>query len=222
MESKLAYTFRDPSLLELSLTHASWGHEKKTRLPHNERLEFLGDSVLQLVISEHLYRRFPDIPEGQLTKIRAHLVNRAALVKMAKNLDLGAHLKLGHAEAAQGGRERSSNLANAMEAVIGAMFLDGGFDAARDLILSNSEETLKSLHDNPEPDNTKGILQERLHKEGKQAIYQILSETGPAHQKHFHASVEVDGIMIGEGRGSTKKEAETHAARAALASLQSS
>jgi ribonuclease-3 len=219
-ELKLPYSFRDPSFLELALTHASKGHEQKQRLPHNERLEFLGDAVLQLVISEHLYHLYPDIAEGRLTKIRSHLVNRSALVEMAQVLGLGPHLLLGKSEATQGGHARASNLANAFEAVIGAIFLDGGYAAAKTFVTQQIEFRLKTISDNPEPDNAKGVLQEKLHAAGKQAIYRITSETGPAHQKEFQASVEIDGLVTGTGAGATKKEAETRAAAVALETLE--
>ncbi len=216
LESQLGHKFHHPTLLELALTHSSWGHELKKRLPHNERLEFLGDAVLQLAISEHLYHLYPHVAEGQLTKIRAHLVNRSSLVTMAKVLHLGAHLRLGKAEISQGGRERSSNLANAMEAIIGAIFLDGGYEAARTFVLPRIEPRLSEITDNPEPENAKGILQEKLHALGQQAVYRIISEQGPPHRKEFQAVVEVDGKLLGSGTGNTKKEAEMRAALTAL------
>ncbi len=216
LESKLKYTFRDPILLKLALTHSSWGHEQKKKLPHNERLEFLGDAVLELVISEHLYRLYPDTPEGWLTKVRAHFVNRSSLVKIAKSLDLGSHLVLGEAEVAQGGRERASNLANVMEAIIGAIFLDSDYVTVREFVVRQIQPRLKEISDNPEPENAKGVLQEKLHISGEKAIYRIVSEVGPPHQKEFQATVEVNGQVFGTGTGHTKKEAETQAATVAL------
>jgi ribonuclease-3 len=216
---KLGYKFRDPGLLKLALTHASWGHEQNKRIPHNERLEFLGDSVLELITSEYLYLSYPDLPEGKLTKMRAHLVNRSALVEMATTLNLGAELILGDAEASNGGRDRVSNLANAMEAVIGAIFLDSGYDAVKEVVIKHIEGRLKLLNDNPEPHNSKGILQEKLHAMGEQATYSITSESGPAHQREFNASVEIKGKIYGTGVGKTKKDAETQAALIALEKL---
>ena len=219
LESQLGYTFRRPELLKLALTHASWGHEQRKQLAHNERLEFLGDAVLQMIVSEYLYHLDTHAAEGRLTKIRAHLVNRSSLVEMAKRLDLGTHLLLGKAEATQGGRKRASNLANAMEAVIGAVFLDGGFEAARALIIHRIKSRLEEVATNPEPENAKGILQEKLHTSGRQAVYQIVSEKGPPHRREFQAAVTVGGRALGRGTGTTKKEAEMRAAMAALAAL---
>ncbi len=218
-ESRLGYTFQNPELLQLALTHASWAHEQKKRLPHNERLEFLGDAVLELATSEHLFRALSNMEEGRLTKIRAHLVNRSALVEMAEALDLGSHLVLGEAEALQGGRERPSNLANAMEALIGAIFLDGGYQPAQAFVIPLIECRLKEMNDNPEPENAKGILQEKLHAVGRQAVYRIISEMGPPHRKEFKATVEIDGQIVGTGVGPTKKEAEMQAAGVALEHL---
>lgn len=216
LEAKLDYHFRNPALLELALTHASWGHQQKKRLPHNERLEFLGDSVLSLAISEQLYNLFPDIAEGRLTKIRAHLVNRSSMVAMAKEMGLGDYLIMSKAESSQGGRERVSNLANAMEAIIAAIYLDGGFDAARKFVVTRLEPRLLTITDNPEPENAKGSLQEKLHAMGKEAAYRIISEEGPPHSRRFEAVVELAGEVIGKGGGATKKIAEMEAAAQAL------
>ncbi len=216
LETTLQYTFQNPKLLDQALTHSSLGHEQKMRLPHNERMEFLGDAVLALVIAEHLYQLHPDLPEGHLTKVRSHLVNRAALAEIAQSLDLGPHLRLGRAEATQGGRQRASNLANAMEAIIAAIFLDSGYNAARDLVLRLVGPRLGKIAENPEPENAKGLLQEKLHAVGKQAVYRLVSETGPAHRREFESAVEVDGQPMGTGTGATKKEAETRAAASAL------
>lgn len=222
IETTLGYTFRDSALLKLALTHASWSHEQKKTLPHNERLEFLGDAVLSLVISDYLYHQHPDVPEGRLTKMRSHLVNREALVEMAKNLNLGIYLSMGKSESSHGGRERASNLANAMEAIIGAIFLDGGYSAAQTFVTPQIKSRLAAISEHPDPGNAKGILQERLHAQGKQAVYRIISEVGPPHQKEFQASVEIDGIITGTGIGMTKKEAETKAALLALDHLNKS
>ncbi len=219
LEIRLGHTFRDPALLELALTHASWGHEKNQRLAHNERMEFLGDAVLQLIISEHLYQRYPDVPEGHLTKVRAHLVSRSSLVAMAKSLDLGPHLILGPSEETQGGRNRASNLANAVEAILGAIYLDQGLEASRLFLIRQIEPRLSQISDNPEPENAKGLLQEALHAHGAQPVYRIIAETGPAHCRRFEASVEFNGKLMGKGIGATKKEAETLAAQEALKAL---
>jgi len=223
LSSKLGYPFRNPALLELALTHPSFSHESRIRgasRPHNERLEFLGDAVLELAITEHLYHLSPDANEGRLTKIRAHLANRSALQEIAESLDLGRHLRLGEAEAAHGGRQRPSSLANVVEAIIGAMFLDGGYEPARAFVVRHIEPRLKQIAGNPEPENAKGILQEKLHAIGKNPVYRLLAETGPAHQKQFESAVEVEGRTLGTGKGGTKKEAEMCAAMAALKLLQ--
>jgi ribonuclease-3 len=220
LEEKLQYTFQNPALLELALTHPSLGHERNQRLPHNERLEFLGDAVLALAISEHLYATYPEVPEGHLTKMRAHLVNRSALLEMANELELGAHLRLGEAEISQGGRKRVSSLANAFEAVIGAIFLDSDYATAHAFVLRQIGPRLESITDNPEPENAKGLLQEKLHLIGKTPIYRIVSENGPDHRKEFEASVELDGCVLGSGTANTKKEAEMRAAAVALKTLR--
>jgi ribonuclease III len=222
LEQSLGYRFHRADLLTLALTHSSWGHEKKQRLPHNERMEFLGDAVLQLVISDYLFKQNPDLPEGRLTKIRSHLVSRAGLLVMAKSLDLGSYILLGESEQKHGGRERASNLANAMEAILGAIFLDSGYEAAYQVATKLISLRLGEIQDHPEPANAKGILQEKLHTIGKKATYHIVSEKGPAHQKEFHATVEIDGETFGEGKGNTKKVAETEAAIIALQRLQES
>ncbi len=219
LETSIGYIFRNPTLLELALTHSSRGHERKEMLPHNERLEFLGDAVLQMVVSHYLYDQNPTLSEGPLSKIRAHLVNRTSLVEMALSLDLGTHLLLGKAEESMGGRTRPSNLANALEAIFAAIYLDGGLEAVQPCILRLIRPRLASLSDDPDPANAKGALQEKLHASGLTAIYQIVAETGPSHQRTFKATVEINGKLWGEGSGLTKKEAETQAATEALKQL---
>jgi len=220
LESRLEYRFRNPALLELALTHPSLGHEEGGRHAHNERLEFLGDAVLEMAITHHLYHLDPNASEGRLTKVRAHLANRTALREIADVLGLGDHLRLGKAEAAQGGRQRASNLANVVEAIIGAIFLDSGYEAARVFVVRHISARLNQIAANPEPENAKGILQEKLHAMRKTPLYRTLSETGPAHCKKFEAAVEVDGQVLGTGAGNTKKEAEMRAAMAALEQLK--
>lgn len=216
LEIALGHTFRDPALLELALTHSSWGHERRKPHAQNERLEFLGDAVLQIVVSRHLYDRDPSMSEGRLSKLRASLVNRNSLARMATTIDLGKYLVLGIKEDQLGGRRRPSNLANALEAVFAALYLDAGLEAAQSCILRLIQTPLDALVDNPEPENAKGILQETLHVSGNTALYRIVSESGPPHQPIFHAVVEIDGEIYGKGSGSTKKESETQAAAEAL------
>lgn len=214
------YLFRRPELLDLALTHASFTHGTSRAGQHNERLEFLGDAILQAVVTEHLFLLHGGRDEGWLTKARAHLVNRAALHELAGELRLGGMLRLGKAEERQGGRRRPSNLANAVEAVIGAVFLDGGYEAARRFVLDYVEGRMRQLPSDPEPENLKGALQERLHAAGRTPVYRIVSERGPAHSKEFEAEVLVEGQVLGRGRGTTKKEAESHAAAEALRGLE--
>jgi ribonuclease-3 len=213
--------FRRPELLELALTHSSFSHGTAQAGQHNERLEFLGDAILQAVVTEHLFLLHGKRDEGWLTKARAHLVNRAALHELAGELRLGGVLRLGKAEERQGGRKRPSNLSNAVEAVIGAVFLDGGYEAARRFVLDYVEGRMRRLPSDPEPENLKGALQERLHSKGQTPVYRIVSESGPAHAKVFESEVLVGGRVLGRGRGATKKEAESGAAAEALASLGS-
>lgn len=214
------YLFRRPELLDLALTHSSFTHGTPQAGQHNERLEFLGDAILQAVVTEHLFLLHGERNEGWLTKARAHLVNRAALHELAGELGLGNLLRLGKAEERQGGRRRPSNLANAVEAVIGAVFLDGGYEAARRFVLDYVEGRVRQIPSDPEPENLKGALQERLHASGQTPAYRIVSESGPAHAKTFESEVSVDGRVLGRGRGATKKEAESRAAAEALRVLR--
>ncbi|MDD2709133.1 MAG: ribonuclease III [Verrucomicrobiae bacterium] len=219
LQTIIGYTFRDPTLLELALTHPSCAHERVQTGPNNERLEFLGDAVLGLAVSQHLYRLHPDLQEGHLTKMRAHLASRSALRVLAERLGLGGFLRLGTAEEHQGGRRRASNLSNALEAMIGAIFLDGGFSPACDFVVCLISPQLEDLLHNPEPENAKGLLQEKMHMAGKMVVYRLVRESGPDHRKQFDAVVEIDGQPMGNGSGHTKKEAEMRAAAMALEEL---
>ncbi|MCE0483803.1 MAG: ribonuclease III [Methylacidiphilales bacterium] len=221
-QQRLGHTFADEALLRLALTHASFGHERRQPLPDNQRLEFLGDAVLQLTVTAELYRRFPELPEGRLTVLRARLVNRQHLQQMAQELDLGGHLILGRGEENSDGRRRASILADAMEAVIGAVFAEAGWDIARALILRLIEPSLATLalEDDTSAANPKGSLQEKLQARGDHPpVYRCLSETGPAHARVYEVVVEWQGRELGRGQGASKKEAETRAAEAALAGL---
>jgi len=221
-QQRLGHTFADAELLRQALTHASYGHEKRQRVPDNQRLEFLGDAVLQLAVTAELYRRFPVKPEGRLTVLRARLVNRHHLQALALEVGLGEHLILGRGEESSQGRERPSILADAMEAVIGAIFAEAGWDAARSIILRLLEPSLAAIakEDDPGGANPKGTLQEKLQAEGEQPpFYKCISETGPAHARVYEVVVEWQGRELGRGQGASKKEAETRAAEAALAGL---
>ena len=218
LETKLGYTFQDPTLLENALTHSSRANESRGVLLSNERLEFLGDSVLGLVISDHLYRSHPDLPEGELTRIRSILVCEESLVEAARELDLGSYLKLGRGEDAAGGRRRPSIQADAMEALIAAVYLDGGMGPVRKVlqryILSRELDSIAR------PLDHKTTLQELVQRESGQVLqYRLVGEEGPDHAKLFYMEVVLNGVPIGSGSGHTKKEAEQKAACAAIQTL---
>jgi ribonuclease-3 len=218
-QQRLGHAFADEGLLRQALTHASFGHEKRQKLPDNQRLEFLGDAVLQLAVTAELYRRFPEQTEGRLTVLRARLVNRHHLQTLAEQLGLGDHLILGRGEENSQGRQRGSILADAMEAVIGAIYAESGWDGARAIILRLLEPSLAAIsaEGDPAEANPKGSLQEKLQAEGDNPpVYRCLSETGPAHARVYEVVVEWQGRELGRGRGASKKEAETRAAQAAL------
>jgi ribonuclease-3 len=221
-QQRLGHTFADANLLRQALTHASFGHEKRQKLPDNQRLEFLGDAVLQLTVTEELYRRFPELPEGRLTVLRARLVRKDHLQLLAQQLDLGDHLILGRGEENSQGRQRGSILADGMEAVFGAVFAEKGWDGARAIILRLLEPSLAAInHEGDEAGtNPKGALQEKLQADGEHPpAYRCLSETGPAHARLYEVVVEWQGRELGRGQGASKKEAETRAAQAALDTL---
>src|SRR5205807_2139566 len=190
---------------------------------HNQRLEFLGDAVLQLVLTSELYEKFPVMGEGPLTKARAQMVNRRALAKQGRRLGLGEHLILSRGEEASGGRERPSALADAYEALLGAIFLDGGFDAAQEFILRQFRGAFGQLSVIPILENPKGELQEFLQSSSSEAPqYHVISATGPDHDRVFECTVHHGGIELARGQGKSKKAAESEAALAALAKLKES
>jgi ribonuclease-3 len=220
-QKRLAYNFRDEKLLALALTHPSVAHESGVASAHNQRLEFLGDAVLQLVLTQKLYEKFPAFGEGPLTKARARLVNRRSLAERARALDLGAHLILSRGEEISGGRERGSALADAFEALLGAIFLDGGFDAAREFILREFAAALDGMGELPDIDNPKGELQELLQASSEHAPqYQFVSASGADHDRDFECAVLHEGVELARGRGKSKKAAESDAALAALKKLR--
>lgn len=223
LEAALGYTFRDPALLRLSLTHPSLAHEAGvgTLQHHNQRLEFLGDAVLQLVITAELYRKFPGSGEGPLTQARAQMVNRTSLASQGRRLNLGDHLILSRGEHSTGGRTRASTLADAFEAVMGAVFLDAGYEASQALILRLFREALGELNQLPNLDNPKGELQERLQaKSPEPPRYEQISVSGPDHFRQFESAVFHSGIELGRGVGRSKKLAESAAALVALERLK--
>jgi len=220
LQTLLGYTFRDEGLLRLALTHPSIAHEGGEPVPHNQRLEFLGDAVLQLILTHELYEKFPAFDEGPLTKGRAKLVNRRTLAEHARGLGLGAHLILSHGEETSGGRERASTLADAFESLLGAIFLDGGFSVAREFVLREFDAAFSKLSVPPIIENPKGELQELLQARSPEAPeYHVLSATGPDHDRVFECVVQHAGVELARGSGKSKKAAESDAARAALKKL---
>jgi len=218
LERQIGYKFRNALLLAEALTHPSLSFERKTFHFDNQRLEFLGDAVLQLVITHHLYRLFPTFSEGQLTKLRSRLVSREGLKKHALALGLGSYLMLGRGEESSRGRERSSTLADAFEALVGAMYLDSDLETVRRFVLRVAGDDLGSLAREPAEDNPKGELQEALQAISPQSpAYEVISETGPDHLKEFVCRVVWEGRELGRGTGQSKKQAEINAAGDALA-----
>ncbi len=217
LAEKLGYQFQDQDLLVQSLTHPSIAAEQRDVVADNQRLEFLGDAVLQVILTEHLYLILPDEAEGRLTKTRASLVSRRALAECAERLGLGAYLRLGKGEEANGGRGRESNLADAFEALMGAVYLDGGITAASEVTMRVMEVDLQEALEGDDTSNPKGRLQEVLQALRRESpSYRILAEEGPDHLKQFKAEVIWCGMSLGEGHGSSQKNSETAAAQDAL------
>jgi ribonuclease III len=229
---RIGYVFRDPLLLDRALTHSSSVPELRTArgediaftgsaVQDNERLEFLGDAVLELLTSEYLLRKYPDWTEGQLSKSRARIVNAHSLELAARRLQLGEHLRLGRGEEKTGGRDKPALLADAFEAVVAAMYLDGGLPPVRELLTRSVFEQVLEDGDRISESDRKSALQEFLQARGGQpAEYRLAGETGPDHQKTFRVEVWVKGECLSEAEGTTKKEAEQKAARSALEKLQ--
>jgi ribonuclease-3 len=217
LEQSLKYKFRNSLLLAEALTHPSLGHETQRHHFDNQRLEFLGDAVLQLIFTEYLFDQYPDAPEGHLTPMRARLVSREGLRILATHLDLGKYLMLGKSEENGGGRDRASSLADAYEALAGAIYLDSDYVTVRRIILTHAREILESLDLSSSDANPKGKLQEIL-----QAIspvsptYEIVAQSGPEHQKQFVSKIVWEKLELGRGAGRSKKEAEVKAAQEAL------
>jgi ribonuclease III len=221
LQDRLGYVFRDPALLRLALTHPSVAHEQGAPIQTNQRLEFLGDAVLQLALTRELYEKFPGFGEGPLTKARAKLVNRRTLAERARHLGLGQHLILSRGEESNGGRERLSALADTYEALLGAILLDGGFGPASDFILREFQAAFGGLSVIPILENPKGELQELLQAVSPVAPeYQVVSASGPDHDRLFECTVHHAGAELARGQGKSKKAAESEAALAALAKLR--
>ena len=219
LEIAIGYRFRNITLLQNALTHSSYANERwHDSLKSNERLEFLGDSILGMVVAEYLYKNFPDRPEGELTRMRADMVCEASLAAIADKIGLGVHLLLGHGEERFGGRERASILADAVESVIAACFLDGGMAAARDFIQQFvlTDVPVKRLHNV----DYKTALQELVQQKKNQVLsYALVGQSGPDHDKQFEVEVSLNGETVGRGIGRSKKRAEQEAARTAIEKL---
>jgi ribonuclease-3 len=217
LEERIGYKFRNSLLLTEALTHPSVRHETQRDHLDNQRLEFLGDAVLQLVITERLFRHFDEEAEGRLTKLRSRLVSRDTLTSYATALDLGSYLIMGRGEEASGGRERSSTLGDAFEALIGAIYLDSGLEAARNFILEQARADLELIAEAPVDINPKGELQELLQSISPSSpVYEVVAQSGPEHEKTFVVEARWEGLILGKGSGRNKKQAETAAAEEAL------
>ena len=219
LEAAIGYRFQNITLLQNALTHSSYANERwHDSLMSNERLEFLGDSILGMVVAEYLYGAFPNRPEGELTRMRADMVCEQALATVANRLKLGEHLLLGHGEEQGGGRERASILADAVESVIAASFLDGGMEAAKSFIKQFvlCDVPVTKLHNI----DYKTALQELVQQKKNQILsYALVGESGPDHNKRFSVAVSLNGQEVGQGIGSSKKRAEQEAARTAMEKL---
>ncbi|MBQ3052609.1 MAG: ribonuclease III [Clostridia bacterium] len=216
LENKLNYKFNNKALLLNALTHSSYANEVRKGITSNERLEFLGDSVLSIIVSDYLFKNFPNMPEGELTKLRASLVCEKSLCGFSRSLDIGSYLKLGKGEDKGGGRERDSILADAFEAVLAAMYLDGGMEVARKHVLRFVLPELEHTDDEVFKDY-KTALQEIIQRNPEESVTYILTdETGPDHNKQFTVEVHLNSNVIGSGRGKSKKQAEQMAAKQAL------
>ena len=219
LEKAIGYSFQNISLLENALAHSSYANERwHNSLRSNERLEFLGDSILGMIVADHLYRNFPDRPEGELTRMRADMVCEQSLAVVAGRLDLGRHLLLGHGEEQGGGRNRNSILADAVESVIAACYLDGGYPAALNFVNTFilSDIPVVKFHNT----DYKTALQEKVQQKKNQVLsYQLIGSEGPDHDKRFRVEVRLNGVVVGEGTGTSKKRAEQDAARVAIEEL---
>ena len=219
LETRIQYKFKDFSLLKSAMTHTSYANEhRRQNLKHNERLEFLGDAVLEVLSSEFLYEKYPNKKEGELTKLRASMVCEPTLALCAKEWNMGKYLLLGKGEEANGGRKRDSIVSDAVEALIGAIYLDGGFASAKDFVYNF---ILKDIENKQLFYDSKTILQEIIQGQNLGEVrYELIREEGPDHDKCFYVALKIDGKVIAEGSGHTKKAAEQQAAYKAIHILQ--
>ena len=221
LEDIIGVKFKDPSLLQQAFIHSSYLNENPDfPLPSNERLEFLGDAVLGLVVAEELYERYPQLTEGELTRLRAGLVRRETLAQAAGEQQLGQYLRMGKGEISTGGREKQRNLSGLFEAVIGAIYLDQGLSVARGFILNALTPELETLDISELALDCKSLLQEVTQSRYQAApLYHVSAESGPQHDREFTVDVEVKGRVLGQGKGKSKQAAEKEAAKAALKAI---
>ncbi|MCA9522557.1 MAG: ribonuclease III [Myxococcales bacterium] len=220
-QERLGYRFRDPQLLVVALTHRSYVNECASTLSDNERFEFLGDAVLGLVISHELVRVYPNLPEGRLTKYKARIVNERSLARIASSLGIGAFLRLGRGEEQTGGRQKASILADAIEALIGAVFLDAGYDTLNRVVLEHFRGAIEHVPAGSGSLDFKSALQERVQALYRDVPdYQVIDQRGPDHDKRFEVTVSIAGTVVAHGVGRSKKAAEKHAAEVALRQLE--
>ena len=220
LQGLLCYQFKDLELLNKSLTHKSYSNEVLLSLKNNERLEFLGDSVLDLIVANYMFLTYQDLPEGSLSKIRAAVVNESSLAGLAKNLELGSYILLGKGESFSGGRQKASILANAYEALVGALFCDSDYRKTVDVFLPQLVEKIDEHRGACIPTDFKSHLQEYTQNRFSCVpLYEVVGEVGPGHDKRFDIKVKIRSQVLGFGKGRTKKEAEQNAAKEALSSF---
>lgn len=217
LQKIIGYEFKDESLLREATTHSSYANEKHDKgIHHNERLEFLGDAVLSIIVSDYIFKNCPELPEGQLTKLRAYLVCEKALHIFAKKIDLGRYMRFSHGEIRNGGDKRPSILADAFEAVIASIYLDGGIEPAREFVYKFIIPEIRN-YDSKSHTDYKTMLQEIIQQNSHGKIkYEVVDSYGPDHDKHFKVELRIDNNVAGKGGGRSKKEAEQNAAREAL------
>ncbi len=219
LEEEIGYKFKNPKLLKTALTHTSYAYEKNVQ--SNEKLEYLGDSILEFISSEYLYNNYPKLKEGEMTKVRATVVCESSLYKIAQRYNFGEKLYLGKSEIMSGGRNRPAILADSVEAVIAAIYLDGGIDKTKKFIIENLKEEIKIASENVGQKDYKTVLQEKLQIKGDVVIdYIIVKEKGPDHNKEFEAEVRCNSNPLARGKGRTKKQAEMQAAKQALENMK--
>jgi len=217
LEKTVGYVFNDRKHILVATTHSSYSNEAKDGVDCNERLEFLGDSVLSFVTSRYLYENFPNLPEGEMSRIRASAVCEKTLCSIAKRIDLGAYLRLGHGEECQNGRNRPSILADAFEALLAAIYLDGGIEPVRKFLLPIISAEIDTIVESGADRDYKTALQQFVQQErGSLLEYKTVNESGPAHDKTFYVEVRLNGNVIGRGSGHSKRKAEQNAAKEAL------